>query len=664
MTGHCLIRRVTAVVVRLVFSLALLSLSIAGLHVGSAEGSTGAPGDEQASSSSSFLGINPEYNSVVDINRTQRRWDQTFRARKQEGAVLFDSNWRLGTQENPAQNDYRQRLGTVRTRVEYATESIGGVSTGVNTRFWRNFSNSSFRRTVDNGQDGDLFVTSGLLGNAMERGLGLGEASTSWTVTALAGIVSDLKTSQTKSEAAGLTRSDSTDASGTMYGLESQLNYGGQGALTVTANARVVRESQESSTDRFSAAADTTERLDDTNENRTRRFRVASTWSPNSRTRFNLGAHHNREISQYYSTVVQAQDTKEGVDHRIGLDGKLTPFWGIELTMKAETSLTDITYDIATQGRGRRRNFAEGKTKFTLGRAFGILRGTELTTEYRWEETRNSIQASADFDNVQQRIRQGIRRPLTRKLVFLGTMEGSISQSFYDNRSNDRDELRWLFDGALGYRPTRNLDTRLTAQWQQRETINIPAANARNSNTQNSYRIGAEITARPNPSLQISQRYTITADYSFYRFNEDNNGLVRTTEVRTQLRSTIGSRAKLELDHSFRFRDSGRYTSDVPGEPRMYGLSSEENFQNLAVTTSYEFATGFDVRATQRMETRTTTQVATGESRRTERLEFTGGMELIHRFSPDFSVNARVDRTQSMSEDDYWRVVASANRRF
>lgn len=646
----------------------MLNLAIVAVEIGSAEGSAGASGSDQASPSSSpsssFLGINPEYNSVLDINRTQRRWDQTFRARKQEGSVLFDSNWRIGTQENPAQNDYRQRLGTIRTRVEYATESMGGVSTGINTGFRRNFSNSSFRRTVDNGQDGDLSVTSGLLGSYLERGLGLGEASTSWTVTGLAGIVSDLKTSQTKSEAAGLTRSDSTDASGTMYGLESQLNYGGHGALTVNANARMARESQESSTDRYTASIDSTERLDDTNENRTRRFRVASTWSPNPRTRFNLGAHYSREISQYYSTIVQAQDTKDGVDQRISFDGKLTPFWGIEFTMKAETGLTDIAYDIATQGRGRQRNSAEGNTKLTLGRGFGILRGTELTTEYRWEETRNTIQASADYDNVQQRIRQGIRRPLTRKLVLLGTVEGSLSQSFYDNKSNDRDELRWLFDCALGYRPITTLDTRLTAQWQQRETINIPAANARNSNTQNSYRIGAEITARPNPSLQISQRYTITADYSFYLFNEDNNGLVRTTEVRTQLRSTVGSKVKLDLDHSFRFRDSGQYTRDVPGDPRMYGLSSEENFQNLSVTTSYEFARGFDVRATQRLETRTTTQVATGDSQRTERLEFTGGMELNHRFSPDFSVNARVDRTQSMSEDDYWRVVASVNRRF
>ena len=66
------------------------------------------------------------------------------------------------------------------------------------------------------------------------------------------------------------------------------------------------------------------------------------------------------------------------------------------------------------------------------------------------------------------------------------------------------------------------------------------------------------------PLVKVSQNYRMTADYSFYDFNESSNVLSRTTEVRTGLQSTLGSKAKLDLDHSFRFKDSGRYVRDDP----------------------------------------------------------------------------------------------------
>lgn len=614
-----------------------------------------------------YLGVRPLYTTQVEVNRSAFRWDQSLKMERDVNRLKLANSWNVGIQKNSAQNHYKSRSGTSKARGEYRLPGLGGWSTGADLGLQRNFSGGDFSRTVDDGSEFSWFVTAGAPGRILSRIFRLSEGALSWDVTGSAGATQNVDIRENRTQGIVGSRSDSTHATGSTSQVDSRIaaDLGQKWKLDVT--GRIDRESEDSLTrqrEHKTVAQITDSTVAAVNRNRGKRMAFNTTWSPNARNRVGLAGQFSRNVNQSYSADVRAQDTKTGLDQRITLDTKLVPFWGINLDLKAENNVTDISYAISRQGRGRTKKAGSGRLNFVVGSVVPLFRGTEMTTEANWEKSRNTFLTSANYTNDITTLRQVVRRPFGKRVVMVTTGEASLNRMVYADKKQDRDDLRYMLDGSLGYRPAQAFDCRLTAQWRQQQTIYIPAANSRNSVTQKSYQIGAEIGLQITPLVKVTQKYSMAADYSFYDFNENSNSLSRTTEVRTGLQSTVGSKAKLNLDHSFRFKDAGRYVRDNPAAPRLYSMATDETYQFLVLATRYDFSPEFALRASQRMEIRETRQRGVDTAARTEKLEFTGGMDLNHNFSQDFSVNARVERTQSSSERNYLRVSGSLNRTF
>jgi hypothetical protein len=635
---------------------------------------SGTPSDVDTTSSQTddgsilgHLGIRPLYTSQVEINRSAFRWDQSVKMDRNVHRLKLQDSWTVGIQKNSAQNHFKSRAGNSQARGEYLIPALGGWSTGADLGLKRVFSGGDFNRTVDDGNDFSWFLTSGALGSGLSKLFRAPEGALSWDITGSAGATQSVDIRENRTQAVVGGRSDSTHATGSTSQIDTRLaaELGKEWKLDVS--GRIDRDSEDSVT-RQRAYKTATELTDSAlvaqNRNHGKRIAFNAGWSPNPRNRIGMTGQFSRAVNQSYSADVRQQDTKTGLDQRFTLDAKLVPFWGINLDLKAENNITDISYAISRQGRGRTRKAGSGRLNFIVGSAMPLLGGTEMTTEVNWEKSRNTFLTSANYDNDITNLRQVVRRPLGRRVVLVSTGEASLNRMFYADGKQDKDDLRYMLDGALGYRPAEAFDCRLTAQWRRQETVYIPAANSRNSVTGQSYQMGAEIGLQVTPLIKINQKYAMTADYSFYNFNEISNSLSRTTEVRTGLQSTVGSKAKLNLDHLFRFKDAGKYVRDNPGAPRLYSLATKETYQFLVLTTRYDFTSEFSLRASQRLEVRETRQRNVETPVRTEKLEFTGGMDLNHNFSKDFSVNARMERTQSSSEKSYVRVSGSVNRTF
>jgi hypothetical protein len=613
------------------------------------------------------LGLTPTYSSMFTVNRRSKDWSQAFKWKREYQKLEADNSWDMDIQKDAARNSFQSRQGRSQTHLEYSMPSFGGWSAGSDFALKRVFNGSEFDRTVDNGTSSNLFLTSALLGNLAGRLMRVPEGSLEWKLTGSAGLKSDTDIRQIRlgGETNQLRSSDSTSATGSDRALESQMRFSRGTVFKLDTTGRYGQTSEDARTQSWDIAhPDSFKVLSANNRNSSRRVALNAAWNPNQKTQATLMGQSNRERNQFYSALIRKQDGSDGLDQRLSLEFKTTPLWGIELQTKGENGYTDQRYKTSTQGRGLRRNTVDGSAHFITGPSAGLLEGLESTTEWHWQNNRNTFQSTTDYDSRERRLRQNLRRPFGQKLVAIATAEGSLSQSFYKDRSQDRDELRWMLDGALGYRPSIRIDSRLTASWSQRQTLNIPAANSRNSNTQNSYRIGAESNLQLSPTMKVGQKYAMTADYSFYDFNESNNGLIRTTEVRTSFTSVLGKKAKLDAEHNFRFKDSGQYVRENPGAPRLYGKSAEETFQYLTVTTRYDFTSEFDIHASQRYEVRRITQVVSKKLTKTTKLLFTGGMNLNHKFSDAFSVNVQADQTRSTAEKNYWRVSASLDRQF
>jgi hypothetical protein len=615
------------------------------------------------------LGLRPLYTSNVDVNRKSFRWDQSLKMDRTFQRLKLENSWNIGIAKNSDQNHYKSRTGNAKARGEYGIAGLGGWSTGADLGLKRVFSGGDYNRTVDNGSQFSWFATAGAPGRLLSHIFGLPEGSLSWDVTGSTGATENVDIRENQAQGGGGGRSDSTYATGSTEAIDSRISTELGQKWTLGVTGRIDQASDRSRTRQRDTSGRGTADSTVVAENSSRGKRVAFTtaWTPSPQNRVGFTGQFNRNVNQAYSAEVRAQDTKTGLDQRLGLDVKLVPFWGINLDLKADNSRTDISYALSPQGRGNTRRTANGRLNFIVGSAVPLLRGTEATTEASWEKSRNTFQtATTGYGNQVTTLRQILRRPLGPRLAAVTTGEASINRMMYDDKKQDRDDLRFLLDGALQYRPRSGFDCRLTGQWRTQQTVYIPAANSRNSVTAKSYAMGAELGLQVTPLVKVTQSYKMTADYSFYDFNEGSNVLSRTTEVRTGLQSTLGSKAKLGVDHSFRFKDSGLYVRDTPGAPRLYAKASGETIQILALTTRYDFSPEFALRASQRMEVRELRQRgnSTPSPVRTKTLGFTGGLDLNHRFSKDFSVNARVEKTQSSAEKGYWRVSGSMSQVF
>ncbi len=619
------------------------------------------------------LGLKPTYRTQVQVNRTAFDWGQNFGVDRTIQRLQLKNTWDVRIAKNSAQNHYKSRSGNATAHGEYSFPGLGGWSTGADLGLKRVFTRGDFNRTVANGNEFSWFVTAGAPGGVLSRLFHLPEGALSWDVTGSTGTTEQIDVRENQAQTGASGRSDSTYATGGTAALDSRLSAAAGTKWKLDVTGHLDRDNRDSRTRQRAKSAtqdtDTTLVADDANNRK--RLGFSSAWTPTVQNRIGVTGSFLRSVNQSYSANVGAQDTKTGLEQRLGIDAKLVPFWGINMDLKAEDSRADVAYELSTQGRATRKRSGSGRLNFIVGSSVPILRGLESTTDATFDRSRVEFQSSTaardtDYDTEATNLRQVLRRPLGTRLVAVTTAEANLTRMLYDNKGQDRDDLRLLLDGALGYRPATGIDCRLTGQWRKQQTVYIPAASSRNSVTGKSYAVGAEAGLQLTPLVKISQKYQMTADYSFYDFNENSNTLSRTTEVRTGLQSTLGGMAKLNLDHSFRFKDSGKYVRSTPGAPRLFAKAADETYQFITVATAYDFRPGVTLRASERMESRV--QQPRGDPKppatRTTKMEFTGGLDLRHQFSPDFSVEAKVERTESTTEKSYWRVSGSLSRVF
>ncbi len=616
------------------------------------------------------LGLAPDYSSKYDVNRSLTDWNQGITLERKSDRWTVDNSWNYTIQNNSGQNPLKGRQGTAGAKVEYNAPGLGGWSFGSEGSLKRNFSGTAYDRSVNNETDGDLFLTWNAPGEALDRVFGVKPDALNWSITGTEGVTQGADIRQSKSLGA-VARSDSTATSGGSSGYKTEFNYKPNPAFSVAATSELDNTREKSETWHYVAGPDSVvhELPEATDSNSDRHYSVNSTWQPSPNTRVALTGQFEKGISQFYSSIVSAQDTKDGYDQNLRLETKLTPFWGIDIDANGNTEMTNIKYALETTGRGKNSRVSEGSIHFTTGPVFGFAKGTESTLEWRFEGTNNTFQDTTQsaFWYRENQLKETIRRPLTSQVTIITTGEGTLDQSFYTDQSKDFDELRWLLDGALAFKPSDIIETHAAVQWQQHRTIDIPSSQSAQTNTQTHYQVEGEVDCQAAPDLKLTQKYTMSADYALYDLlpsTSNSNSLVRTTEVRTEMDGTIGSKIHLQGDDQFRFKDSGFYVTQADGGPRLYNRTATEYYQNLVMTIHYAFTSEFDVHSSSRYEIRDTKDLVKNTSVIAKRLEFSSGMALDHKFSDAFSLHITADNTQSSIENAYWQVSASLDRRF
>lgn len=606
------------------------------------------------------IDFHPSYQSSYSVNRTSKSWDQGMSIGRRLGPFDFSNTWSLGIRRDEAQNDLRSKRGAMKLNLDYNLRDFGGWTFGIDGDFRRDSQLSSFRDQVENKSNFGLETESSLPEEILHT-----------VLPALRGFDLTTGASFGYNDEASVNRGARGLDSTRVQGLFQHYDLGFQGAVKKIRLATSVsqdRRTGDSNTRR--RALDDGELLDEvgeSTENSSQRWEGSVEWKPGDKFRVGTTGRWIHEVNQYWDALANnsegGQESKDGRDKNI--QARIEWNSGPSLGLKGDLTRSDVSGDYSLQARDfdkqTTRGSVEGRLK--LPGLLGPLKDTEFQASYTGDETASSLEGTADYDQINRKLRSVVRRQLGSKVQVTGTNEVSLLRYLYTDKSNDRDERRFFVDGVLLYNPSQKFNGLFNVNWGNRQTVNIPSVKATNNNTTETYKVSGEVGYKRG-AIAVNQRYTVGADYTFYDFNESNNNLIRTNEVLTTFSDRIGSGLALQMQHQYQFRDSGKYIEDYDGGPRSYTPTSEETRHMMSLTAMYPIVKQLRIEGRQMFDRRQTRVVSSGRVTTRDRGEFSFRTDFEHTFRSGMVVQASLQKTESTSEKNYWTVRASMQRSF
>jgi hypothetical protein len=166
-----------------------------------------------------------------------------------------------------------------------------------------------------------------------------------------------------------------------------------------------------------------------------------------------------------------------------------------------------------------------------------------------------------------------------------------LSVHYDDIEANDKD--RDLFDReatlTVNYKLRKDITTGLVIKIRDDQLIYIRRSRTGDNKTTQKFAIEPFIRKSFTPRFGASQRYQLSADYTFYHYDTNANFLIRNMSITTGLNWRPFDPLELGLEHTWRAQDEGSYTENEQGVEG-YGRNSERIDQKLGITLGYKIA--------------------------------------------------------------------------
>jgi hypothetical protein len=271
-----------------------------------------------------------------------------------------------------------------------------------------------------------------------------------------------------------------------------------------------------------------------------------------------------------------------------------------------------------------------------------------------------------------------LTRPFGRKLT--AKLTGNISLSQFRSQATadsaspptPRDSYRQSYKIEGLYNASERFTSGIGLEVGQSRAINLPAQSTLNNNDTRTYRADWRWSYRLLRGLTAAQTNSVQADYQFYPFKSDRDGLSLDFNSVTNLNAVLTPRLSLDVSHNARQQPQGDYRVLADGTGAL--LPSEENLNytlRSRVTWSPSPTMSFTLTPEYQASDRTgTSNGIEAPTRRSRRLNFTGGANLnlklgqrglltggINRsFTADRTTTFRngLPQTSPLSEQDFW----------
>lgn len=332
--------------------------------------------------------------------------------------------------------------------------------------------------------------------------------------------------------------------------------------------------------------------------------RVEYDWIGNA---FSVDMRRGTSSSEYPKDLKTERRTGDTQDVQFSADLKLLPDMttNVDLTYSRVKTLYEVEptkdSDLTTRAVSASVGYEMGKTRFTAE-----LRADKKRRDYFDKQTGDSYSGSVGGSLTHEfgpRLTAAVRGRTSL-----------LSHHYDDTVANDQD--RDLFDQEgtiqLDYKPRADLNTSLTMRVREDRLIYLRTTRTGDNKTARTYSIQPSITKSFGPRVSVTQKYELSADYTFYTYNPDSNFLIRNLAVDTSLDWNPVRKLKIDASHGFRAQDEGSYVEDALGVEH-YGRSSERHNHRMSVSIGYTFFGFLDVEARQELSTQTKWTIDAGE---------------------------------------------------
>jgi hypothetical protein len=220
------------------------------------------------------------------------------------------------------------------------------------------------------------------------------------------------------------------------------------------------------------------------------------------------------------------------------------------------------------------------------------LDGTTFKADLTSDRKRNEyfdVQTGRNYSNtlsmsLTHQFREGLDMSVRGRMNLL-----SVQYDDIENNDQDRD----LFDRegtlTLNYRMRKDVSTGLTVKVKEDQLIYIRRTRTGDNKTTQKYAIEPFIRKTFSPKISASQKYQLSADYTFYDYDNDSNFLIRNMTITTGFNWKPFTPLELGFDHTWRAQDEGSYVEDAYGVEG-YGKNSERRDHRLGLTLNYKIA--------------------------------------------------------------------------
>lgn len=624
-------------------------------------------------------GFHPQYTSSYRVNRQSRAWAQTFTMNEQMGPILVSNQTSMTINEDLNRNR-NERVGSTGAAAEM--NFGGGLWAGLKAQMLRSTVAEQRSESEDTSTSADLTATYanavGPLKGDFRVALGVMRNDVYGQL-----LLTPLRR-PTEGTPADSSRVDSTRAEGTNREFAGTLTYKPMKALRSTVIYRTRTSNLDSRAYTFFRGR---------GENDT--IEVAPTddsnWSTESSTHYtmtpttSLSLDLKSTFARNHRYVVGADFTGTETQTREDRSANMSASTILPIVRASLSSSVFMRASSQEFARQRDPNSKSDQQGFSLNVTKTLPFAIEGTGTFSADLRENTFEVER-FTPNDVRTRQfglTLKREVNQRVGIGLTNTVSLISYFYHPKADstgatpalqDRDDYRHLVDLSVKYRPGPKFDTGLSVQRTKTATVNIDEESSGNNAENERWLVRATLTYFWSDDTQISQQYSIAADYTALTFRGDQNSLTRETKVTTLISSQISSRTRLELGHDFRFRDTGNYS----GTPRLYGRALTDTQQDLQATTRYRIFEGLSVSLRQRMEARRFKSLVTGAVSKNLRLELVEGFNYGHGFKSGLSVDADFNRTDryleqpdpgrpdglKIQKEKFWVIQASLSKRF